>query len=156
MIFKLAIIALLLGQTGAAPVEEAPAAEVQQVEAVEGAEALEEGAVQTTQAEGETATETAEGQAPGLFGACGTKSPWLTWGILIGVLVVFYLLMIIPQRRRQKKHKQMLEQLHRGDKIMTNGGIIGTISRVKEESFMIKTGDKSEIEVSKAVVSEKK
>ena len=46
---------------------------------------------------------------------------------IILVMVIFYFLLIRPQQKRAKQHKQMLSALKRGDKIITNGGLTGTI-----------------------------
>ena len=48
---------------------------------------------------------------------------------LILIFVVFYFLLIRPQQRKVKQHKEMLSNLKRGDKIVTSGGIIGTINK---------------------------
>ena len=147
---------LLLGQ--APPTAEPGKAEQPATEAVQPAETAEP----EVQAEEPAEQQPAQQQPPpagGCFGAGqeGQKRPgWITWVILLGILVVFYLLMILPQRRRRKKHQEMLKSLQRGDRIVTNGGVIGTISRVKEESFIIRTADKTEMEIDKSVVSQKK
>ena len=52
---------------------------------------------------------------------------------LILIFVVFYFLLIRPQQRKVKQHKEMLSNLKRGDKIVTSGGIIGTVDRVLED-----------------------
>ena len=49
---------------------------------------------------------------------------------LILIFVVFYFLLIRPQQKKQKEHKSMLENLRRGDKIVTMGGLVGTITKV--------------------------
>lgn len=155
MILKLALMFLLLGQ--APPTAEPEQTEKPATETVQPAEASQP-EVQATEAEQQPAQQQ-QPLAGGCFGggAEGQKRPgWITWVILLGILVVFYLVMILPQRRRQKKHQEMLKSLNRGDRIVTNGGVIGIISRVKEESFIIKTADKTEIEVDKSVVSQKK
>lgn len=150
MILKIALLLLLVGQ---APVEEPveteqPPAATETVEAPQGGEAVE-----TEATDGETAADE-EGAAEG---EQQQKRPnWIMWVILLGVLVVFYLLMILPQRRRQKKHQQMLKALNRGDRVVTNGGIVGTIARVKEDTFVIKTAGKTELEIDKNVVASKK
>jgi preprotein translocase subunit YajC len=53
---------------------------------------------------------------------------------LILIFVVFYFLLIRPQQKRAKEHRGMLNELKRGDRIVTAGGVIGTISKVKEGS----------------------
>jgi preprotein translocase subunit YajC len=155
MIFKLALMFLLLGQPP--PTAEPGKTEEPATEAVQPAETS-KAEVEATEAEQQPAQQE-QPLAGGCFGGGqeGQKRPgWITWVILLGILVVFYLLMILPQRRRQKKHQEMLKSLQRGDRIVTNGGVIGTISRVKEESFIIKTADKTELEIDKSVVQQKK
>ena len=51
---------------------------------------------------------------------------------MVGILVLFYFLLIRPQSKRAKEQKQMVEALQRGDEVITNGGIVGKVTRVKE------------------------
>ena len=74
---------------------------------------------------------------------------------LVIILVLMYLLFILPQQRAQKKHAKMISELKKGDKIVTNGGIHGTISKVKDTTFIISIADKTEIEIDKIVVGRK-
>ena len=81
-------------------------------------------------------------------------------GILIIELVIFiaifYFLIIGPQRKQRKAIQQMLEGLQMGDKIVTIGGIIGKIVKIKEDEVVIETGtgaDKSTIKFQKSAVS---
>lgn len=53
---------------------------------------------------------------------------------LILIFVVFYFLLIRPQQRRMKEHKQMVQALRRGDRVVTGGGLIGTVSKVVSDS----------------------
>ncbi|NLI98359.1 preprotein translocase subunit YajC [bacterium] len=147
MILKFALITLLLGQ---APPQadpgktQPPAAQVQSGSATQS----------QPQAEPQKTTQPQAGQQQ--QGQQKPGSPWLTWVLLLGILVVFYLIMFIPQRRRQKKHKEMLNALQRGDMVMTSSGIHGTIVKVKEETIIIKSGDKTELEIDKSAISGKK
>ena len=56
---------------------------------------------------------------------------------LILIFVVFYFLMIRPQQKKQKTHREMIGALRRGDRIVTNGGLIGAISRVANDNELI-------------------
>ena len=56
---------------------------------------------------------------------------------LILIFVVFYFLMIRPQQKKQKNHREMIGALRRGDRIATNGGLIGSISRVANDNELI-------------------
>jgi preprotein translocase subunit YajC len=74
---------------------------------------------------------------------------------IVLIFVVLYFLMIMPQQRRQKKHKQMLEALKRGDRVVTSSGIHGIITTVREGSFLVKIAENTEIELDKGSVSYK-
>ena len=74
--------------------------------------------------------------------------------VLISVLtvfVIFYLILYLPQRRRQKKHKQYVEALKIGDDVITDSGIYGRVVNIKEETvtLVIKKG---EIEILKTKI----
>ncbi|HEV2802134.1 MAG TPA: preprotein translocase subunit YajC [Pyrinomonadaceae bacterium] len=66
---------------------------------------------------------------------------------------VFYFLIILPQRKRQQQLQATIAALKAGDKIITSGGIIGKIAEVREGSFLIRTADKSILEISRAAVA---
>jgi len=70
---------------------------------------------------------------------------------LITVFVIFYLILYLPQRRRQKKHKQYVEALRIGDDVITDSGIYGRVVNIKEETvtLVIKKG---EIEILKTKI----
>ena len=63
---------------------------------------------------------------------------------LILIFVIFYFFLIRPQQKKTKEHKIMVENLKRGDQVVTSGGIVGTVERVMEN-------DKIEIEISENV-----
>jgi len=76
--------------------------------------------------------------------------------IIMGLLFVgMWFLLIAPQRKRQKEHAKMIESLQTGDEVMTNGGIYGTITNVKEDRFVIKIADNTRIEVNKSCIQTK-
>lgn len=76
--------------------------------------------------------------------------------IIMGLLFVgMWFLLIAPQRKRQKEHAKMIEALQTGDEVMTNGGIYGTITNVKEDRFTIKIADNTRIEVNKSSIQAK-
>lgn len=53
---------------------------------------------------------------------------------IIFVMVIFYFLLIRPQQKRAKQHKAMIAAMRRGDKVITNGGLVGTVSKVTDDS----------------------
>ena len=70
---------------------------------------------------------------------------------LILIFVIFYFFLIRPQQKKVKDHKLMVENLKRGDKVITSGGIIGTIERVVDaEKVEVLISDNVKVEVVKA------
>ena len=77
------------------------------------------------------------------------------WPMLIFIVVLFglmYFLMIRPQRRRQKDQQDLIEQLQRGDRVVTAGGIHGQIESVKEDSVLLKVESGATMRVAKSSV----
>lgn len=74
---------------------------------------------------------------------------------LVLIFVVFYFLLIRPQQKKAKQHREMLGNLRRGDKIVTNGGLIGTISRVPNENELIlEIADNVKVRVMRGMIAE--
>jgi len=67
--------------------------------------------------------------------------------------VIFYFLLIRPQQKRQKQHQQLMANLKTGDRVVTNSGIHGLISNVKETTFSLKVADNVKIEIDKSAVA---
>lgn len=80
------------------------------------------------------------------------NSLWPMLVFLVVIFAMFYFVMIRPQRKRQKEHETMMQELHRGDRIITAGGIYGTIESVSEDSVVIKIESGTTMRVSKASV----
>jgi preprotein translocase subunit YajC len=74
---------------------------------------------------------------------------FLPFVFIIGAM---YFLILAPQRKKQKAEEKMRAELQTGDDIMTNGGIFGTITNVKDDRFVIRIADNTKIEVAKAFV----
>ena len=71
---------------------------------------------------------------------------------LITVFVIFYVILYIPQRRRQKKHKEYVENLNIGDNVITDSGIYGRVVNIKEDKVTLVV-KKGEIEILKSNIS---
>ncbi len=65
------------------------------------------------------------------------------------IVVVFYLFLILPQQRQRKKHKEFIESLKRGDKVVTSSGIYGTIAKVNERDLVLEIADNVHIKIIK-------
>ena len=68
------------------------------------------------------------------------------------IAVVFYFFIIRPQSKQRQKLKEMISNLKKGDKIITKGGIVGTIWEVSNSTFVIETQDETKMEVLKDAV----
>ena len=69
------------------------------------------------------------------------------------IIGVFYVLLIRPQQKRQRELQETISQLKAGDRVVTNGGIIGTITTVRDTSFLIRSADKSILEIARSAVA---
>lgn len=81
------------------------------------------------------------------------------WTVFIGYMAVFvaifYFFIISPRKKQDKKHKDLLASISRGDKIVTIGGIKAEISKVKEDSIIIKINENTQMEILKSAVAYK-
>jgi preprotein translocase subunit YajC len=68
------------------------------------------------------------------------------------LFVVMYFIMIRPQRKRQREHQDFVEQLHRGDRIVTAGGIYGEIESVSEDSVVIRIESGGTMRIAKSSI----
>jgi preprotein translocase subunit YajC len=83
-------------------------------------------------------------------------NPILGFLPIILMFVVLYLLMIRPQMKKQKNQQRMIDELEKGDEIVTSGGIHGSIANIKDDIIVLKIGDNVKIEVSRTAVSRNK
>ena len=72
---------------------------------------------------------------------------------LILIMVIFYFLMIMPAQRRQKKVAEMLKELKTGDKVITNGGIYGTIAGLEPDAVQLRIAEQVKIKVSRSAIA---
>ena len=92
---------------------------------------------------------------PEASGASGSSSgsmmtTFVTFGLII---VIFYFLIIRPQKKRDKETKNMLSAIKKGDKVVSIGGIHGTVMAVKETTVVVKVDDNTRMEFSKSAIS---
>ncbi len=72
---------------------------------------------------------------------------------LILIFGIFYFLLIRPQQKKQQKHKEMLGNLKRGDKIVTTGGVYGTIEGLTETTLQLKIANQVKVKVSRSAIA---
>jgi len=74
---------------------------------------------------------------------------------LILIFGVFYILLIRPQQKKVKAHREMLNNLRRGDKIITSGGIIGTVNKVADNrELQVQVSENVEIKIAPGMVAD--
>ena len=73
--------------------------------------------------------------------------------MMVAIFGIFYVLLIMPQQRRQKKWQAMLSQIKSGDKVITSGGLTGTVLSVKDDSLVLRIPpDNIKMEVTRSSV----
>jgi preprotein translocase subunit YajC len=91
----------------------------------------------------------AEGAGSGQGGA----SPYASLIMMISIFAIFYLLLFRPQQKKAKEHKQMLENLRKGDAIITQGGIHGKIVAIADNNLTVEIADKVRVKVSRGYIA---
>lgn len=79
-------------------------------------------------------------------------NPLITFAPLVLIFIVFYFLMIRPQQQREKKRKQMIAELKKGDKVITIGGVHGTIQQIDETSVLVQADSSTKLRVEKSAI----
>ena len=74
---------------------------------------------------------------------------------LIMIFVIFYFLLIRPQQKKMKEHQSMLSAIRRGDRIVTNGGLIGLVNKVTSDSeLLVEIADNVKVRVARSMIAE--
>jgi preprotein translocase subunit YajC len=74
----------------------------------------------------------------------------------VGMIVIFYFLLIRPQNNRMKKHRAMIAAMKKGDKVVTQGGIIGRVFKITDDEVTIDTGEGGKLRIVRSMVVEVK
>ena len=87
--------------------------------------------------------------------ADGGSSSMVSTIIMFGLIfVIFYFLIIRPQQRRQKEREKLLGALEKGDKVVTSGGLHGTISGLEEKTVLLQIADGVKVKVDRASIGQ--
>ena len=73
---------------------------------------------------------------------------------LVAIFVIFYFLMIRPQQRRMKLHKAMLDAVRQGDEVVTGGGIVGKVTRIKDDELEVEVAPTVKLRVLRGTLSD--
>jgi preprotein translocase subunit YajC len=82
----------------------------------------------------------------------GAVCPWVQLIPFALVLAIFYFIILLPMRRRQKKVEEFLAALKVGDKVITSGGVYGSITRLGDQSLQLQVADKVRVEVARSAI----
>jgi len=91
----------------------------------------------------------AEGGAP----AGQAENPFGSLFLLVGMVVLFYFLLIRPQQKRVKEHRKLVSELAKGDEVITNGGVLGKINNVGEQYLTVEIANNVEVKIQNSAVA---
>jgi preprotein translocase subunit YajC len=86
-------------------------------------------------------------QTDGMSGLVSSLLPFLL------IILVFYFLILRPQQKRQKERQRLLESVKKGDKIITSGGMHGTVEGVEDKTVLVKIADNIKVKVERSAVA---
>jgi len=81
------------------------------------------------------------------------QNPLLQFAPMFLIFALFYVLMIVPSRKRQKALQQLLENLKKGDRVVTNGGLYGEVVAVTGATVVLKVADNVKVRVAKSAIT---
>jgi preprotein translocase subunit YajC len=96
---------------------------------------------------------TIPGELALVFQAGGQASSFTLFLPLILIMGVFYFLMILPAQRRQKKVTEMLKNLKVGDKVITTGGLYGTIAGLENDAIQLRIAEQVKVKMSRSAIA---
>lgn len=84
--------------------------------------------------------------------APAAPNPLLQFLPLVFIFVIFYFLLIRPQQKRQKEHQKLITAIQTGDRVVTNAGIHGTITNLKDKTVIVRVADNVKIEFDRSAI----
>ncbi|MGA2668474.1 MAG: preprotein translocase subunit YajC [Ignavibacteria bacterium] len=86
-------------------------------------------------------------QSDGTAGIIGSLLPFVL------IIAVFYFLILRPQQRRQKEKQKLLESIKKGDRVVTSGGIHGTVEGLEDKTVLMKIADNTKIKIERSAIA---
>lgn len=96
----------------------------------------------------------AYGPQSGAGGQGSGGSPTSLIFMIVAIFAIMYFLMIRPQQKQKRQHQDMLSKLSKGDKVITLGGIHGTVAGVKDNTVIVKIADNVKVELNRSSISQ--
>ena len=93
--------------------------------------------------------------APAFFQDGGPGGSLMALWPFLAIFAIMYFLILRPQQKKQKKHQQMISELKKGDKVVTSGGIHGSIVGIKEKTIIVKVDENVKLELTRSSVASK-
>ena len=94
-------------------------------------------------------------QSPSAQRGCNSKEGLFNIGFLVLMFVLFYFMLIRPQQKQQKEREAMLASLKKGDRVVTSGGLIGTITAMGDDVLTLEISDRVRVRVLRSAVVRK-
>lgn len=94
------------------------------------------------------------GGTPGAAPSAGSGGMFVSFLPFVLIFGVFYFLLILPQQRKQKKHRAMLEALKKGDRVLTTGGVLGTVAAINQDVVTVQVADNVRIKIRREYIAE--
>lgn len=92
------------------------------------------------------------GSATASLAAAGSEN-YMSIILIVGLVVIFYFMLIRPQQKRMRQQMELMNSLRSGDDVMTSSGIYGTISEVEEDTVLLEVAEDVEIRVAKSAIA---
>jgi preprotein translocase subunit YajC len=86
--------------------------------------------------------------------AAAAPPAWLTWLPIVGMIAIFWFLIIRPQMKQQKAHREKIAGIKKGDQVVTSGGIIGKVTRVDDNYADVEIAQGVKVKVVKATIGD--
>jgi preprotein translocase subunit YajC len=90
--------------------------------------------------------------APAAAGAAQTGDPLASLLLPVGLVVLFYFFLIRPQSKRQKEHRKMVDDLQKGEEILTTGGILGKITGISDDFITLEIADNVSVKIQRVAI----
>lgn len=87
------------------------------------------------------------------FAEGGSSPAFLQFVPIVLVFAIFYFLLIAPMRKRQKALQTVIDNLKKGDRVITNGGLYGTVMAVEEKAVIVKLADNVKVKIAKSAIA---
>ncbi len=90
---------------------------------------------------------------PLAFAEASPTSGLINFVPIVLIFAIFYFVLIAPMRKKQKKLQQMIENLKKGDRVITNGGLYGSVAAVEEKLVVLRVADNVKLRVAKSAIA---